>query len=87
MPKILKLKVILKEIVKNLNCRGINSSMRDPLKMVQKALDKYTVIYCIVWRTSFGDYMDVYHPAVTGIDEAIERNRKTHTGHAPLPLL
>ena len=44
MPKILKFKVITKENVKNLNCRGIKSSMRDPLKMVQKALDKiYTI--------------------------------------------
>ena len=40
MPKILKFKVITKENVKNLNCRGIKSSMPDPLKIVQKALDK-----------------------------------------------
>ena len=40
MPKILKLKVFAKENVENLNCSGIKSSMSDPLKMVQKALDK-----------------------------------------------
>ena len=40
MPKILKLKVLAKENVVNLNCSGIKSSMRDPLKMMQKALDK-----------------------------------------------
>ena len=40
MPKILKLKVLGKENVENLNCSGIKSSMRDPLKMMQKALDK-----------------------------------------------
>ena len=43
--------------------------MRDPLKMVQKALDK---IYRLHGRLS---------PSVTGIDEAIERIRKTNTGN------
>ena len=71
-PKILKLKVITKESMKNLNCRGIKSSMRDPLKMVQKALDKiYShLLYFIeneCWRLH-----GRLSPSVTGNDEAIE---------------
>ena len=46
MPKILKLiiikfGIISKEIIPNLNCRGVKSSMKDPIKVIQIVLDKY----------------------------------------------
>ena len=40
MPKILKLKKIDRSEIKNLKCRGIKSSMGDPITVIQKILDK-----------------------------------------------
>ena len=39
-PKVLKLKVINYENIEKLTSRGIKSSMKDPLKVVQNILDK-----------------------------------------------
>ena len=80
MPKILKLKVISKENVKNLNSRGIKSSMRDPLKMIQKTLDKIYSHLLYFIETEFWRLHGKLSPSVTGIDEAIERIKKSHTG-------
>ena len=81
MPKILKFKVITKENVKNLNCRGIKSSMRDPLKMVQKALHKIYSHLLYFIENEFWRLHGRLSPSVTGIDEAIERIRKTQMGN------
>ena len=81
MPKILKLKVISKENVKNLNCRGIKSSMHDPLKIMQKALDKIYSHLLYFIENEFWRLYGRLSPSVTGIDEAIERIKKTHTGN------
>ena len=81
MPKILKLKVITKERVKNLNWRGIKSSMCDPLKMVQKALHKIYSHLLYFIENEFWRLHGRLSPSVTGIYEAIERIRKTHRGN------
>ena len=81
MPKILKLKRISKENVEDLNCRGIKSSMHDPLKIVQKALDKIYSHLLYFIENEFWRRYGRLSPSVTGIEEAIERIKKTHTGN------
>ena len=55
--------------------------MCDPLKMVQKALDKIYSHLLYFIENEFWRLHGRPSPSVTGIDEAIERIRKTHTGN------
>ena len=72
MPKILKLKKVSKENVSKLTCRGVKSSMNDPVKLIQKVLDK-------VYKPFTTWYYEL-SPSVTGIEEAIQRIRKSKIG-------
>ena len=64
-PKILKLKEINYANVSSLTSRGIKSSMKDPIKVVQQILDKYSK----------------WSPSVCGIDEAISRIKESKIGN------
>ena len=79
-PKVLKLKTVSYENIQNLTSRGIKSFMRDPIKVIQKVLDKIFshLLYHIEekFQTQFG----MLSPSVTGIKEAIERIKATKTG-------
>ena len=80
MPKLQKLKEINKSTVEILMCRGIKSSMKDPIKRVQITLDKiYSHLLYFVEKEFFRLY-GILSPSVTGIDEAIERIKKSKTG-------
>ena len=79
-PKVLKLKTVSYENIQNLTSRGIKSSMRDPIKIIQKVLDKIFshLLYHIEER--FQIQFGMLSPSVTGIKEAIERIKATKTG-------
>ena len=55
--------------------------MHDPLKMVQKALDKIYSHLLYFIENEFWRLYGRLSPSVTGIEEAIERIKKTHTGN------
>ena len=80
MLKLQKLKEINKSTVEILMCRGIKSSMKDPIKRVQITLDKiYSHLLYFVEKEFFRLY-GILSPSVIGIDEAIERIKKSKTG-------
>ena len=54
--------------------------MRDPLKMIKKTLDKIYSHLLYFIETEFWRLHGKLSPSVTGIDEAIERIKKSHTG-------
>ena len=76
MPKVLKLKTINKDNVENLNSRGIKSSMNDPIKLVQKTLDKLYNHRLFFIEREFLRIFGALSPSVTGVSEAIERIKK-----------
>ena len=80
MPKLQKLKEINKSTVENLTCRGIKSSMKDPIKRIQITLDKIYSHLLYFVETEFSRLYGILSPSVTGIDEAIERIKKSKTG-------
>ena len=79
-PKILKLKSICKEQVVNLKCRGIKSSMSDPIRSVQSALDKTFSHILFYQEKYFVKNFGRNSPSVTGITESLERIKKSRTG-------
>ena len=81
MPKVLKLKTINKDNVENLNSRGIKSSMNDPIKLVQKTLDKLYNHMLFFIEREFLRLFGALSPSVTGVSEAIERIKKSKTGN------
>ena len=80
MPKILKLKQVSKSNVGNLTCRGIKSSMNDPIKLIQKVLDKVYSHLLHDIELEFWRLFGKLSPSVTGIDEAIKRVKDSKTG-------
>ena len=80
MPKILKMKTISKSNISNLTCRGIKSSMHDPIKLVQKILDNIYSHLLFYIENEFVRLYGKLSPSVTGIDEAITRVKKSKTG-------
>ena len=75
MPKILKLKTISK--VSNLTCRGIKSSVNDPINLIQKILDKVYSHLLYYIEIEFTRLFGKLSPSVTGIDEARVKSSKT----------
>ena len=73
MPKLQKLKEINKDNTKHLTCRGIKSSMKDPIKREQIILDKIYSHLSYYVEKEFTRMYGVLSPSVTGIDEAVER--------------
>ena len=80
MPKVLKLKTIAPESVPFLKCRGIKSSMSDPIKSVQLALDHVFNHIIFYQEKHFVYKFGRNSPSVTGVDEAIFRHKKTKVG-------
>ena len=80
MPKLQKLKEISKVTIENLTCRGIKSSMKDPIKRVQITLDKIYSHLLYFVEKEFSRIYGILSPSITGIDEAIERIKKSKTG-------
>ena len=80
MPKIQKLKIINKANVSNLTCRGIKSSMNDPINLIQKILDKVYSHLLYYIEIEFTRLFGKLSPSVTGIDEPIARVKSSKTG-------
>ena len=80
MPKILKLNKISPEAIPHLKCRGIKSSMSDPIRCVQLALDHVFSHIIYYQEKHFASTFGRNSPSVTGVDEAIFRHKKTTIG-------
>ena len=63
-----------------LTCHGIKSSMNDPIKLIQKVLDKVYSNLLHDIETEFWRLYGKLSPSVTGIQEAIERVTTYKTG-------
>ena len=79
-PKVLKLKTINHENITHLTSRGIKSSMKDPIKIVQKILDKVFNHLLFYIQEKFQNLFGINSPSVTGVKEAIDRIKQTKTG-------
>ena len=80
MPKILKLKKVHRSELSFLTSRGIKSAMNDPIKTVQKALNKiYSHLLHFV-ECAFANRFNILLPSVNGIDEAILRVKISKMG-------
>ena len=80
MPKILKLKKISRSNLPFSTSRGIKSALRDPIKVVQKTLDKIYSHLLNYIEQSFTSKFNLLSPSVNGIDEAIKRIKISNTG-------
>ena len=80
MPKILKLESITRCHIPNLTSRGIKSALHDPIKVVQKTLDKIYSHLIHYIKKAFISRFNLLSPSVNGIDEAIERIKSSKTG-------
>lgn len=79
-PKVLKLKVINYEHIDSLTSRGIKNSMKDPIKVIQKILDKVFSHLLFYVEEKFHSMFGIVSPSVTGVTETINRFKKTKTG-------
>ena len=48
------------KIIPNINCRGVKSSMKDPIKVIQIVLDKYIVTYYIILKLCSLDCIAIF---------------------------
>ena len=80
-PKILKLKEINYANVSSLTSRGIKSSMKDPIKVVQQILDKLFDHLLYYVENEFNVKYSKWSPSVCGIDEAISRIKESKIGN------
>ena len=79
-PKVLKLKAVNFENVEHLTSRGIKSSMKDPIKVIQKILDKIFNHLLFHIEENFNLQFGCISPSVTGVKEAISRIKASKTG-------
>ena len=79
-PKVLKLKAVNFENVEHLTSRGIKSSMKDPIKVIQKILDKIFNHLLFHIEENFILQFGCISPSVTGVKEAISRIKASKTG-------
>ena len=79
-PKVLKLNAINYQNIKNLTSRGIKSSMKDLIKIIQKVLDKIFNHLLFHIEETFQSQFGMLSPSVTGVNEAIERIKNSKTG-------
>ena len=79
-PKVLKLKAVNFENIGSLTSRGIKSSMKDPIKVIQKILDK--IFNHLLFHIEENFYLQFgrISPTVTGVKEAISRIKASKTG-------
>ena len=80
MPKIVKLKSIDRSSLPSLTSRGIKSALKDPIKLIQKTLDKIYSHLIFYIESSFSKKFNLLSPSVNGIDEAIARIKKSKMG-------
>ena len=80
MPKILKIKTVSKSNISSLTCRGIKSSMLDPIKLIRNILDKVYRHLLFYIENEFVRLYEKLSPSVTGIDAAITRVKKSKSG-------
>ena len=80
MPKVLKLKTISRLNLPLLKSRGIKSALNDPIKTIQKALDKIYNHLLHDMESVFVKRFNLLSPSVNGIDEAISRIKLSKTG-------
>ena len=73
LPKILKLKTVTNSKVKNLKCRGIKSSLHDPIKIIQLNLDKDLSHILFYMENRFTDRYGKMGPTVVGVNEVLKR--------------
>ena len=71
--KVLKLETISYEEIDNLQCRGIKSSMSDPIQVIQSILDKVFSHLLFFVEEQFFKEFNMMSPSITGVEEAIER--------------
>ena len=81
MPKILKLQEVNHKNVVNLTSRGIKSSMKDPIKTIQKILDRVFNHLLFYIENEFNKKFGKWSPSVGGIDEAINRVKESKSGN------
>ena len=79
-PKILKLNSISRVHISQLKSRGIKSSMKDPIKVIQIILDKIFSHLLYYIETEFVNRFGFNSPSVTGVEEAITRVKNSKTG-------
>ncbi len=79
-PKVLKLKAVNFENFEHLTSRGIKSSMKDPIKVIQKILDKIFNRLLFHIEKNFNLQFGCFLPSVTGVKEAISRIKASKTG-------
>ena len=80
-PKVLKLKEVSFSNISKLTSRGIKSSMKDPIKIVQKILDKIFNHLLFYVENEFNVKFSKWSPSVGGIDEAINRIKDSKVGN------
>ena len=68
------------ENIKNLTSRGIKSSLKDPIKLVQKILDKVFNHLLFYIEEKFYSLFGIISPSVTGVTEAVKRIKESKTG-------
>ena len=79
-PKVLKLEAVNFENIEHLTSRGIKSSMKDPIKVIQKILDKICNHLLFHIEENFNLQFGCISPSVTGVKEAISRIKASKTG-------
>ena len=67
--------------VVNLTSRGIKSSMKDPIKIIQRILDRVFNHLLFHVENEFNIKFGKWSPSVGGIDESINRIKQSKTGN------
>ena len=80
MPKILKMNTISRSGLPSLKSRGIKSALKDPIRMLQKSLDKIYSHLLNELECAFTRRFNILSPSVSGVDEAITRTQSSSTG-------
>ena len=80
LPKIQKLSKVDHTQVHLLRCRGIKSSLQDPIKIIQKVLDKVYSHLLFYIEGEFNTKYGRMSPSVSGVNEALERIKHLKTG-------
>ena len=80
LPKIQKLTKVDHSEVDRLRCRGIKSSLWDPIKIVQKALDSIFGHLLYYIEEEFISKFGRLSPSVSGVNEALEGIKHLKTG-------
>jgi hypothetical protein len=80
LPKIQKLSKVDHTQVHLLRCRGIKSSLNDPIKIIQKVLDNVYSHLLFFIEAEFNTRYGRMSPSVSGVNEALERVKRLNTG-------